>query len=177
MRRDRQLRDKLCSDHLLAVDVQGDGNCFYRAVSYLTTGNEFSLPAIRQSIADIIEQRGNILGGLINSSRDNFRNYICSLRTPGDYTYVGDETAIATAELYGRDVRIYSALAPTQVYKPNGKPTNDQPLILAFCEPAHYMALVSDCNKSLNNVKPASTASSSSVTSSDADASSQQGNL
>jgi hypothetical protein len=86
-------------DNLLSIDVSGDGNCFYRALSYLTAGHELNHMAIRESIADIIETRGVVLDGV--ASVYDFREYIAKLRMSGNYEFVGEETALAAADLFG----------------------------------------------------------------------------
>ncbi len=140
------LYSKIISEGLSPIDVVPDGNCFYRAISLLTTGNENNHAKVRQSIADLIEQGGEVLNGIIFSDDVEFDEYISALRSDGNYKYVGEETAIAAAEIYKRDVYIYSALMPPQPYQPMSSPASFHPIKLAFYEPNHYMALEDNSN-------------------------------
>ena len=63
-------------------------------------------------------------------------------QTPGNYEFVGEETALATAEMFSCEVHIYSALPKPLVYKPYSKAIVNTPLKMAFYEPAYYMALM-----------------------------------
>jgi hypothetical protein len=137
------LEGKVHALNLAMHDVANDGNCFYRALAVVMTGTQDAHHSIRQSIADYVESRGNILGGIINASASEFRDYITALRTPNNYDYVGEETGAAAAAIYGREVHIHSALLPPRVFLPTSAATQP-PLNLAFCEPAHYMALLPD---------------------------------
>ena len=75
--------------------------------------------------------------------KQNLKNYISSLRTPGRYDFVGEDTALAIAELYGRDVHIFSSLPNPLIFHPGSVNVKPGPIItLAFYEPAHYKALL-----------------------------------
>jgi OTU-like cysteine protease len=124
------------------VDVDADGNCFYRAVALLVTGSQSSHTSVRQQVADLIESRGSILQGLVNTNNVEFKNYILALRTPGNFDHVEEDTIMAAAEIYSREVYVYTALAEPLIYSPNNNSIQHQPRRLAFYEPAHYKALV-----------------------------------
>ena len=81
------------------------------------------------------------MNGLVDKKFCNFDNYISKLRTLEDYVYVGEETALATAELINREVHIYCALSEPQVYIPFSSVILHEPLKIAFYEPAHFKAL------------------------------------
>ena len=92
-----------------------DGNYFYCATSYLITGDQCNHNSIRQSIVNLIESRGTVLNVLVDKKFFNFDNYISKLRTLGDYENVGEETALATAKLFNREVRIYCTLSGPRI--------------------------------------------------------------
>jgi hypothetical protein len=127
--------------NLAMHDVANDGNGFYRALGVFMTGTQDAHHSIRQSIADYAKSRENILGGIINANASEFREYIKALRTPNNYDYVGEETGAAAAAIYSREVYIHSASLPPWVFLPTSAATR-APLNLAFCEPAHYVALL-----------------------------------
>lgn len=115
--------------------------------------NQYDHARIRQSIANFIESRGTMLNGLVDCSNEQFCDYIKALRTDGDYDYVGEDLALAAADIYAREIHIYSATADTQIFKPTNVDKTVacfDPIKVAFFEPAHYMALSSS---SVNNSK------------------------
>jgi OTU-like cysteine protease len=141
LQRNNDLEKKIKENCLQAIDVSADGNCFYRAVSVLVSGNESYHNVIRQSVASLIESRGNILNGLIQSSEREFKSYITSLRTIGKYDFVGEDTVLAVAELYDCEVHIYRSSLQPSVFRSGNGNGHREPIRLAFFEPAHYMAL------------------------------------
>ena len=80
------------------------------------------------------------MSGLVDGDIKGFQKYISSLRAPSDYLYVSENTAIAAADIFKREIHVYSAMLDTQIYHPKFK-TFDQPIKVAFFEPAHYKAL------------------------------------
>jgi hypothetical protein len=121
---------RIHADNLTSVDTAHDGNCFYRALSRLTAGHERNHLTIRQSIADIIEKQGAVLEGIMPDC--SFTNYIRYLRSPGNYEYVGEETVLAAAELFGCEVHVYCAFMAPQVYKPCHSAVMLPPILLGF---------------------------------------------
>ena len=66
-KRHAALNEQLRAKRLQTVNVESDGNCLFRAVSYLLTGSEDSSRAsLRASVASHIESTGKVLGGVIN---------------------------------------------------------------------------------------------------------------
>ena len=139
-RRVTMLNDKLRKEGLCAIDMAPDGNCFYRALSYATSGNQSDHIRVRHRIADLINERGNIMSGLVGSDIKGFQKYVSSLHTPGDYLYIGEDTAIAAVVIFKREIHVYSAMLNTLIYHPQCNAV-DQPIKIAFFEPAHYKAL------------------------------------
>ena len=56
------------------------------------------------------------MSGFVDSDIKGFQKYVSSLRTPGDYLYVGEDTAIAAADIFKRKIHVYSAMLDTQIY-------------------------------------------------------------
>ena len=66
------LNDKLRKEGLCAIDMAPNGNCFYRA-HYLMQRLEISNHIrIRHRIADLINERGNIMSGLVDNDIKGF---------------------------------------------------------------------------------------------------------
>jgi hypothetical protein len=124
------------------IDVQGDGNCFYRAVCHILHGNDNLHAELRQELADYVIKSGSLLGGLVSSScnRELFAEYLQALRTDGES--VGEEAIIALANMCQREVHIYTAYIDPLVYRPACGVVIGDPVSLAFYEPGHYRAVV-----------------------------------
>ena len=56
--------------------------------------------------------------GLVDSDIKGFQKYVSSLRTHGDYLYVGEDMAFAAADIFKREIYVYSAMLNTQIYHP-----------------------------------------------------------
>ena len=101
----------------MPINVIGDGNCFYRAISFLTTGHQENHLFLRQSVADHIEPQGELFGGILNISKSDFSKYMSSFRITGNYDYVGETTVLAVADLFRCEVYIHIACAEPLIYK------------------------------------------------------------
>lgn len=111
-------------------------------------------------MADEIEKRGNILKGLITSNESDFKHYISDLRTLGHYDFVGEDTALSVADIYNREVHVYRSSQQPSIFRPTSGQTLHDAVLLAFYEPAHFMALFKIPNiyscQSLNSNSPPS---------------------
>ena len=127
------------------VNIIGDGNCFYRAVSHLLFGSQTTHHEIRCAVANYIEKNGSILTSLLNETNINFQKYIKALMTSGNYDFIGEETSLAVADIYQCEVHIHSAYIDEQVYLPKSQvgtdTITDTIINLAFFEPNHFQAL------------------------------------
>jgi len=125
-----------------AVDVIGDGNCFFRAASLIIHGNESQHVQLRAEIASHIENSGVILDGVVVTSPDDnnsFSKHVESMRTNG--TSVGEDAVLALATVYKRDVIVHTAGVEPLCYKSNNAAINHPAIQLAFYEPGHYKAV------------------------------------
>ena len=141
-KRTSDLENRPKSRHLLPIDVNEDGNCFYRAISFLTTGHQENHLSLRQSVADYIESQGELFGGILNISKSVFGKYVSSLRSTGNYDYVVETTVLAVADLFRCEVYIHIACTEPLTYKSHDNIIEHSPIQLAFFEPAHYKAIV-----------------------------------
>ena len=95
---------------MLEGKVLGDGNCFFRAISYLLLGQEVKHGVIRARIIDYIMDTNNF---------DKLRSYIpqhypsCEAYIQGEAmadltTWVTEVELFACAQLCGKDIVCYS---------------------------------------------------------------------
>jgi OTU domain-containing protein 3 len=134
---------------LTTVDVSADGNCFFRAASYVKDGDDARHGQLRCQVASYIESSGSILDGLLDVSPDDgktFSEHIQAIRTDGEA--VGEDAIEALCEICRCEVIIYIAYAEPRVYKPNVDAIRP-PIRLAFFEPGHYRAVVGADNSNI----------------------------
>ena len=74
-----KLEENIRRSGFQSVDVAADGNCFYRAIAFLTSGDQSNHRDIRQLVASHIERQGCILGGILEHNKVDFNNYISAL--------------------------------------------------------------------------------------------------
>jgi hypothetical protein len=143
--RHKALNSQLVSCGMTVVDVQGDGNCLFRAVSLAINGDESHHAALRASVASYIEQHHNVLDGVTDISPDDgysFSQHLAALRTDG--TAVGEDVIFALTAVCQRDIYVYTAYAKPLTYHSNCTGKN-APIRVAFFEPGHYKAVIVDC--------------------------------
>ena len=99
----------ICSDNFIEHNILGDGNCFFRTISYLLLGQEVKHDVIRARIVDYIMDPNNI---------DKLRSYIPQYYPSGEAYIQGEAMAdlttwatevelFACAQLSGKDIVCY----------------------------------------------------------------------
>ena len=89
--------------------MQANGNCLFRAACYVLHLNEHDHKLLRHQVATYVQNRGDVLGGLLNYSPDDgclFAEHVNYLRGVGNA--FGDNAIIALANVYYRKVHISS---------------------------------------------------------------------
>ena len=99
----------ICSDNFIEHNILGDGNCFFRTISYLLLGQEVKHDVIRARIVDYIMDPNNI---------DKLRSYIPQHYPSSEAHIQGEAMAdlttratevelFACAQLSGKDIMCY----------------------------------------------------------------------
>ena len=99
----------ICSDNFIKHNILGDGNCFFRTISYLLLGQEVKHDVIRARIIDYIMDPNNF---------DKLRSYIPQHYPSGEAYIQGEAMAdlttwatevqlFACAQLSGKDIVCY----------------------------------------------------------------------
>lgn len=143
MHRNAQLSKSIAKLGLLSVNVQGDGNCYFRSLSVCLHGHEQNHASLRQEIAKFINNYSSIIFADISSSANKaiFRQLAADTSTDGKWP--GEDVIKATAYCLQREVHIYTASVSSPfVYKPEPPPSTTEPLRLGFYEPGHYRAII-----------------------------------
>jgi hypothetical protein len=147
---DIQLRNagvekQLTSNSLMSVNVRGDGNCFFRALSVCLHGHEQHHVELRKHIAQHMADHSDVIFADYCSSPDD-RNFFCKLAatTFDDGVWVGENVIKAAAHFLQREIHVFipsAAISPLS-YKPGTILTTLEVVRLGFYEPGHYRAVV-----------------------------------
>ena len=137
---------------LMSVNVTGDGNCFYRALSLILHGNEDHHTELRRSIADHLTRNYNCIfnvsDNLTHSGNISIEQHIQRMRLDG--VWAGEEAILAAANFLQRELHVFkyitSAVASPAVYTPASGSCLGSPLRIAFLEPGHFHAVFDDTN-------------------------------
>ena len=131
----KQFSDK----HLRSIDVVGDGNCLYRAISLSVYGSQSEHGELHKAIASHMLDKSPAIfdtGGLSPSDVVNLRNHAHFLLRNGEWG--GEEVLVTAADFLQRNIKVYSIAGMPNVYSPVTGPACHQPISLAFYESGHY---------------------------------------
>lgn len=88
--------------------VRGDGNCFFRAVCYILTGDEMQHKEVRDAIVAHM-QKPSTDTNLRNYINKEVKTYLATTGMERTGTWATDAEVISTANLFGHDIVIYCA--------------------------------------------------------------------
>jgi hypothetical protein len=141
---------KVSDRHLTYVDVTGDGNCFYRALSCTLHGNESQHAELRRLAADHLSLHHasifKISSDVIPAERTSIDQRVQRMRLNG--VWVGEEAILAAADLLQRELHVFKYVTSVgtspSVYAPASGSGIGSPLCLAFLEPGHFQVIFND---------------------------------
>ena len=88
--------------------IQGDGNCLFRALSYLITGRQSYHSHVRTKVIEHMKDIEAILQPHIDG---NVRDYLARTRMATNTVWVTDIEILTAASLLGTDIFVYTKLA------------------------------------------------------------------
>lgn len=158
-RRNTAVDGQLEAEGLMAVNVVGDGNCFFRALSVILYRNEDKHLWLREAIVQHVLQLADADHALPGINMDvadqTVRQQLENQRIVG--TWAGEDMIVAAADFLKRPVHIYTFTTQTcsspLVYSPVNGGTVSTPLCLAFYLPGHYKAVCSITTNHLNGAR------------------------
>ncbi|CAG9312101.1 unnamed protein product [Blepharisma stoltei] len=133
------------------VPIRGDGNCLYRSLAQILTGDQSNHSSIRQLIADHIERNSDryneALQDILDSDhRQTINQYIQNIREPSYWG--GDLEISAASELFDLNIAIHSEMLRDPFIISTGENTN-QTIHLLYTNGNHFDALIeSNFNRS-----------------------------
>ena len=102
------------------VNMRGDGNCLFRAFSYVVLGVQTHHSLIRQAIVDFMKENENLMKGI---TRDSVPRYLCTSMMASENTWGTEVEIFAFATLTRSVVYVYSQYGSKEKwleYKPLG---------------------------------------------------------
>ncbi|XP_071476043.1 uncharacterized protein [Diadema antillarum] len=97
----------ILSQPLTIYRITGDGNCFYRAISYVTCGKEDSHRDVRKAVVKHILQNKQDYVSLLRSGYTDIVKYIAKERVFNNGTWATELEIMALSNLLDTDVLIY----------------------------------------------------------------------
>ena len=88
--------------------IQGDGNCLFRALSYIITGSEDQHSAVRHAILDHMVNNAHFLLGHHLSGHTSIQSYIAASRMNVDSTWGTDIEMLTLSHLLNTPIVSYS---------------------------------------------------------------------
>jgi OTU-like cysteine protease len=150
---DKQLSDK----HLRPVDVTGDGNCFFRAISVSIFGNQLQHDVLRQCTARHMSVNGIKIfkkANITSADKESVLKSAHAINANG--IWVGEDAILAAADYLKRDIHVFIAAvrASPLIYSPLTTASDLSPIKVAFYEPGHYRAVlpISQSSSTSNNL-------------------------
>ena len=99
---------QLHTNHLSAEEVDGDGNCFYRAISVGLYGNQLKHAELRKSVAEHVRSSyERIFSSVDATAGDSEAACKCADDITSDGTWAAEDAILATADFLQRDIIVY----------------------------------------------------------------------
>jgi hypothetical protein len=114
LRRRSAVDRQLASLHLYAHNVEGDGNCLFRAASYAMHGTEIYHEKIRASAACQILQHQPSISAMFGLNDLQFNKLALDVTSPG--TAAGEQVLSVLPTVLNRDIIVHIAYAEPQKF-------------------------------------------------------------
>jgi hypothetical protein len=140
--RNAALHLQLQRKHLKLVNVQGDGNCLFRAMSVNLCGHENQHGELRCAVASHMP-KCKPLRNLSDNDADSLRK--CQQRADAmrqDKIWAGEDVILAAADYLQRDIHVFIAAEQASPLVYSTGVTALPPVRIVFTEPGHYQAVV-----------------------------------
>ena len=140
-KREEKFDDAMKRAGMKIHEVDGDGNCLFRAVSFQAYGSENKHKIVRKKCLQYIGLEKEYFANFIPGGLDYIDEYIAKKSKDGSW---GDDIEIqAMSEIYDRSVEIYAyEITPMRTFHETKKNKN-APFRLSYHGKNHYNAVVS----------------------------------
>ena len=139
--RNNALEVQLAAKCLMPINVSGDGNCFFRALSMSLYGKESAHVQMRISVAQHLADFGNVIftsACIVSLDSVSITKAADAIRQP--CAWAGEDIALVAADFLQRDIHVYIASKPVSplIYTPIRHRLPKKLIRLAFYKPGHY---------------------------------------
>ncbi|KRX01602.1 Chromo domain protein [Pseudocohnilembus persalinus] len=150
-KKEKEFKSDLKNIDFEIYEVEGDGNCLFRAISHQIYGTEKYHQEIRNICLDYIMINKNYFKDFIIGGVRNFEDYIQWKRSDKVW---GDNLEIqALREIYERPIQIYAySNEPMRTFSEIGESQQHEPIRLSYHGQCHYNSIVT---KKYNNQQSA----------------------
>ncbi|KAL7533917.1 hypothetical protein ACHAXR_005523 [Thalassiosira sp. AJA248-18] len=123
------------------VEMDGDGNCLFRAISLQVYGDPSMHLEVRRHCLDFMEREADHFRNFV--ADEEFDEYIARKKIEGVH---GNHTEIqAMSELYNRSIEVFvpnhSSIDPINIFHSEYK-SDDAPIRLCYMDGNHYNAVI-----------------------------------
>ena len=139
-----------CSTFKL-IPVASDGNCLFRALSVLTTGNQLSHSQIRQTIVSRLETAKDEFKEFI-TDEVSFLDYCAKMRIDGEWG--GNLELLLASRIFKATILVFQGDKPSlQILDPQLKGVTERTLHLSYDSHRHYSPLLPDAGRTGNEAQ------------------------
>ena len=138
--RNENVMFQLSIRHLQAVEVCGDGNCFFRALSVCLHGHQENHSSLRKLVASHVSKQSDAAHPADRAALRRRAQEVAA-----DKFWPGEDIVLAASDYLQRPILVYVAhntSSPIQ-YLPSSSINTLSAISVAFLEPGHYVAVTS----------------------------------
>ncbi|XP_071963825.1 uncharacterized protein [Antedon mediterranea] len=143
---------------LQITNITGDGNCFYRAISYIISGTEDNHFLLRRAITNHLLETGDLFINTFSHEYRSVKEYVLKKRVMDNGTWASNTEISAMANLLNTDIysfndqlltwQLFSAKNPGRI----DDVTTDNGIYILYTMNVHFN-VVESVNVSQNNVQ------------------------
>ncbi|XP_071953317.1 uncharacterized protein [Antedon mediterranea] len=143
---------------LQITNITGDGNCFYRAISYIISGTEDNHFLLRRAITNHLLETGDLFINTFSHEYRSVKEYVLKKRVMDNGTWASNTEISAMANLLNTDIysfndqlltwQLFSAKKPGRI----DDVTTDNGIYILYTMNVHFN-VVESVNVSQNNVQ------------------------
>jgi len=124
------------------VEMDGNGNCLFRAISLQVFGDPSMHLKVRRRCLDFMEREADHFQNFV--ADEDFEQYVARKRIEGVH---GNHTEIqAMSELYNRSIEVFvpdqHSVKPINIFHHEYKRNDDAPIRLCYMDGNHYNAVI-----------------------------------
>ncbi|XP_029976984.1 uncharacterized protein LOC115409845 isoform X4 [Salarias fasciatus] len=129
------------------IDIQGDGNCFFRSLSYVFSGLESHHRTVRLAVVKHVEQNPDVYRNVVREQFTSVQQYVNDSRMKYVGTWATEVEIQAAANLFNVDIYTYSEQKWLK-YGSSGAAARNKAIYIKHCNECHYEPI--ECVKDIS---------------------------